>query len=160
VLKEALIAGTLLRHAIQSSAGRFEEIRRRGAVLQPGNRYERFGAIHVNFSRRKIVGRSGALARVKRILKIARPRRHGGYWLRVGKIWGAVIAFGTPERMRAYPDKPAEKKDHNNRNGDPHVGRNPNGAATASAAMMMMAMVTSMSMRAAGRDPGSQVDAL
>lgn len=62
--------------------------------------------------------------------------------------------------MRALPDKPAEKKDHKNRNGDPRVGRDPNAAAATAAAMMVVTMATSMPMRAAGRDPGSQVDTL
>jgi hypothetical protein len=63
------------------------------------------------------------------------------------------------QRMRAYPDKPAEKKDHKNGNAEPRVRRHPNGAATA-AVMMVMAMVTSTPMRAAGRDPGIQVEDL
>lgn len=161
MLKKAPIAGIPLRHAIQLSAGRSEKIRWRGAVLQPGNGYERFGAIHVNFRRRKITVRDGAFARVQRVVEIANPRRHDGYGcpLRAG-ISGAGIASEMQQRMRALPDKPAEKKDHKNRNGEPRVGRHSNGAATAAAAMMMTTMVTSMPIRAAGRDPGSQVDGL
>jgi hypothetical protein len=60
--------------------------------------------------------------------------------------------------MRALPDKPAEKKNHKNRNGEPRVGRHPIAAAIAAA--MMMTMATSMTMRAAGSDRGSQVERL
>lgn len=158
MLKEALIAGILLRHAIQLSAGRSKKIRRRGAVFQAGNGYERFGAIDVNFRRRKIAGASGALARVQGVLEIARPRRQRGRTLRVGGICGGGIASEMQQRMRALPDKPAEEKDDKNRNGEPRVVRHPNGAATAAA--MMMTVVTSMPMRAAGREPSSQVEDL
>ena len=107
MLKEALIAVILLCHVIQPSAGRLEKTRRCGAVFQSGNGYERFGAIHVNFRRRKIAGGGGALARVERILEIARPRRQGRRRLRVGNICGAAIVSETQQRMRALPDKPA-----------------------------------------------------
>lgn len=159
MLKEDLI-GILLRHAIQLSAGRTEKIRWRGAVLQPGNGYERFGAIHFNFRRRKIAGRRGAPGCIERIIEIADPRRHERRRFRVGNICGAVIASEMQQRMRALPDKPAEKKNHKNRNGEPRVGRHPIAAAIAAAMTMMMTMATSMPMRAAGRDRGSQVEGL
>ena len=155
MLKKALVAGTLLRHAIQLSAGRSEKIRRRGAVLQPGNGYERFGPIHVNFRGRKISGPGGAFARIQRILEIACPRRQGGCRLRVGKVCGARIASGMLKRMSALPDQPAEKKNHKKRNDELRVRRHSSGATTAAA---MMTMMTSVPMRAAGRDRGSQME--
>ena len=82
--------------------------------------------------------------------------------MRVDSVCGGGIACasGAQQRMRAYPHKPTEKKDYENRDGEPRVGRRRKAASTAAAMMMAMVMVTSMPMRAAGRDRGSQVERL
>ncbi len=165
MLEEGWVAGVLLDHAIELSARRREKIGRRGTAIECGEGDERFGAVRVNFGCRKIARRGVARARVQRVLEIAHPRRHERFCLRAGDICGIAFASKMRQRMRAPPDKPAEKDDHKNRNGDLRVRGHRNGAATVTAMMVLLAaastaMAMAMLMRAAGRGLGSQVEDL
>lgn len=64
------------------------------------------------------------------------------------------MASDMQQRMRAHPDKPAEKKDHKNRNGVHHVRRQLGAVAMT---MTAMTMAAPMPVRADGRVPDIQV---
>ena len=140
---------------IQPAAGGFEKIRRREKVLQFGNGYKGFGAVHINLRGCKIALLGEARARLQRVVEIVHPRRHVSFCLRCvrgGAPLRGALASEMQQRMRALPEKPRHEKQPQNRNGDPRVC----GKAIAPAAAMMMTMpVVAPSMmapmRAAGR---------